>query len=634
MLDVVTSTASGEPVQRDELALLFDVAARVLSRSGDPAAFLDWIGNAGPDLAPAFARGIDARTGPPGLAFRAMGVAIYNAMPQPEADYGTRRIPEPGRNEPCLCGSGRNYKHCCLALRGTLDLSDYNLLRHMLDSMSKNRFAALPASRVDLLAVCDTARQWHEEGDDARAVALLEPWFAAERALTGRHEPLFDQLMDCYLALGRERKRERLVAAALARGDGELRAAALERRSAMLADRGDFDGAWASFREAQREQPDDPNLALLEMTLLVSRGEVARARERAGFWIASLARRGDPALADAIAYLRRVQADPAAAMAEMAQGQFPGLAHLASLLAAAPVLQAQYSVLDHADAGVVLEPCAALARTEARWRKVFGQAKPALTATHHGEPGVWDDPRPWLDCLEREPLAWQSLDVLDDLAMAVAALPVMGADATILEPLLERGTALLEANLAAAGTGNGTLQWGWLENRPALRMLAHLAYRAAHAMDQGASVDRFVALAEWLLALNPSDNHFLRAPLSRAYLLREEADRVIALTDRYPEDLCGPALNRILALVRLGRRGDALIALRDAARRHRVAIDLLLADAPKRPTTGRGFGIAVGGKEEAWSYRESHRALWDRDGALAWLRAAWRDLRRAAGRAR
>ena len=23
--------------------------------------------------------------------------------------------PRPGRNEPCYCGSGRKYKHCCLA---------------------------------------------------------------------------------------------------------------------------------------------------------------------------------------------------------------------------------------------------------------------------------------------------------------------------------------------------------------------------------------------------------------------------------------------------------------------------------------------------------------------------------------
>ena len=27
----------------------------------------------------------------------------------------TQNIARPGRNEPCHCGSGRKYKHCCLA---------------------------------------------------------------------------------------------------------------------------------------------------------------------------------------------------------------------------------------------------------------------------------------------------------------------------------------------------------------------------------------------------------------------------------------------------------------------------------------------------------------------------------------
>jgi hypothetical protein len=36
------------------------------------------------------------------------------------ADEGTRR---PGRNEPCHCGSGKKYKHCCLAADEEADLA-------------------------------------------------------------------------------------------------------------------------------------------------------------------------------------------------------------------------------------------------------------------------------------------------------------------------------------------------------------------------------------------------------------------------------------------------------------------------------------------------------------------------------
>lgn len=32
-----------------------------------------------------------------------------------QTDNALNRAPRPGRNEPCYCGSGRKYKHCCLA---------------------------------------------------------------------------------------------------------------------------------------------------------------------------------------------------------------------------------------------------------------------------------------------------------------------------------------------------------------------------------------------------------------------------------------------------------------------------------------------------------------------------------------
>lgn len=619
---------AGAESHHEELSGLFGMCGKVLAKSGDPRAFLDWIAEHGPGFAPQLARGVDQRAGPLEHAFRAIGVAIFGAMPLPEAGFRPRRLPEPGRNDPCLCGSGRKYKHCCLELRGMLDLSGYNMLRHLLDSLPKARFAELAASRVDPMAVWDTARQWREEGDEERAAALLEPWFAGDAPLRGALEPLFDELMDCYLVLGREGKRARLVAAALERGDRELRSAALQRRATILADRGDAEGAWKSFAQAQREDPQNESLAMLELTLLVSSGRIEQARERARFWVGRLERRGDPAHEDLLAFLRKAQADPQAAMAQMDSKRFPALERLTALARAAPPPQVHYRLADRGEAGRVLEPQEALRKLEARWRKLFPQTKPDLTATQHDFTGMWDAPEGWLDFLEREALAWQSFDVLDDLAMAVEALRTMATDATLLEPLLERGVALLEASLAAAP--GSTLQWGWAENRPALRLAAHLACRAVAAMDRGASGERVVALGERLIALNPNDNHFMREPLTRAYLAAGAPEKALALAERYPDDFCGPTLNRILALVHLGRRGDALVALRGAAREHRAAIEMLLAEAPKRPRPDPGFGVVAGGRQEAWEYREAHRALWARAGALEWLREAWRAASRDA----
>ena len=130
-----------------------------------------------------------------------------------------------------------------------------------------------------------------------------------------------------------------------------------------------------------------------------------------------------------------------------------------------------------------------------------------------------------------------------------------------------------------------------------------------------------------LLALNPNDNHGLREPLSLAYLERGRPEKVITLTDRYPDDFCGPALNRILALVNLGRETEAAHELSSAIEQHDVALKMLLAKNPRAPKVSNDFGIAVGGKQEAWLYRMSARHLWEREGGLDWLEKTRKKIR-------
>lgn len=55
---------------------------------------------------------------------------------------------------------------------------------------------------------------------------------------------------------------------------------------------------------------------------------------------------------------------------------------------------------------------------------------------------------------------------------------------------------------------------------------------------------------------------------------------------------------------------------------------MLLARDPRRPKPDGGLGVVVGGRMEAWLYRESSRALWAADGALERLRGACSGLRR------
>lgn len=610
----------------DELYLFFTISARMIIKLADDAAFLDWIADAGPHLAPAIAAAIDPHSGEAGPAFRIIGVEILNITPRPDAGFRCRPFKKPGRNVSCHCGSGRKYKHCCLSLEGALDLGDYNMLPHVLDALPKKIYTTLPDTAVTPDMIADTACQWQEQGDAKRAISLLEPWFAPGQRLTVRLEPLFDQLMDGYLELGNERKRQRLVEGVIDRGDRGLRAVALQRRAMMLADRGDDGAAWEAFQAAQRESPDNPSLAILEVTLLFQRGDMEQTRERARFWLLRLERAHNPEFADLVDLMRAISIDPMAALAGLGQGMHADLARLEHLFATAPVAEAHYRIrTDGGDDGVLV-PDRRLADIESAWDSLFPGVKPGLTMVNHGNPEVWDDAPAWLEYLEHKPLAWQSFNILDDLAMAVDALRVPGTDVTLLDPMLDRGCMLLAQNLAGAENPDVELPWGYLDNRPALRLLAHRIFRMLDA-EQEAPDQTFIELAERLLALNPHDNHGIRTDLARAYLVHKEPDKALALSDRFPDDFCGLMLNRILALYRLGRTEEAQQVLLAVADEHVVAIKMLLAANPKQPPVS-DFGVSPGGKDEAWLYRVDHLALWKQDDALGWLRSAWRKINR------
>ena len=610
----------------DDLFLLLDISARKLLRSSSSEAFLDWIAASGPSLMPSALEHLDVAAGAPSQLFRTMGVAIYNAMPQPENNFRPRRLPLPGRNEPCLCGSGEKYKRCCLPLKDGFGLDGYNMLRHVLDNLPRKNFSALPGTAAEPLAVADTARQWSEEGYPARAVALLEPWFSQRDEFGAELEELFDELMACYLALGNSRKRDKLVDKLLAQGDKTMRAVAMQRRSMMLADQGDVVGAWQAYSAAQRMDPDNLTLVALELTLLLAQGQHAQARERALFWLARLERMRNPELIGLIEFLHVVRDDPMRALAVADQNRHPGLAQLEALLAAAPPIELHHAVRKQGDDAHVLEPDAALLKLEKRWRRVYPQAKPNLTATQSGDDGMWLDVDAWLSFLKTNALCWQSFDVLDDLVLAVDALQALGTDKTLLEPLLVRSVTLLDHHLGPSFGDQETLAWSWMENRPALRSLAHLCVLVLEDPARGAPSDAFIALAERLLSLNPNDNHGMRESLSRAYLTRGWPDKAITLTDSYPEDFCGPALNRILALHLVGRDADARDELSAVAQEHQTAIKMLLAKKPQQPKREAYFGVALGGAQEAWLYRTSSLALWERDGAIEWLRKACKKL--------
>ncbi len=609
----------------DEWRGFMGVAGSLVYRGTTAEQFLNWVARYGGQLLP----GLSAAAPSPEDAarmLRALGVQVWNQMPQPDSRWQIRPMKRPGRNEACWCGSGDKYKHCCEPM-GVGQFPRLNMLRFVLDACPATRLADVANGHPDLDAVADTAHQWCEEGQSKRAVALLEPFFAAPRPLTLKLEILFDELMSALLDEGRDKRREHWIVQVLERGDNPLKSTALQRRATLRSDRGDAKQAWADFAQAQQLNPNDPALSMLEVTMLMAEDRMEQAAERARRWALHLGKQRDPAYADIVARLDDFGRNPADAMFGIAREMLPGVDRLASLLARAPAVTVMHRLI--ADTGVPdpeelgLVPMAqvktqtTLLALELKWRKVFPQAKPSLVMVQNESPEVWDKADAWLDLLQREPALWNSFDVLDDLVMALDALQMAAVVDSLLVPLAERAAELLRLLLESHGSPV-RLPWAMLDHRPVLRPVAHLAY----VCKQAGKWDRFMELARWLVfELNPHDNHGLRDDLSFAFMLHARDRDALALRQRYPDD-CSPTLdlNQVLAQYRLGELAAAQATWDQARRDHPKAAAMLLKPSLK-PVKPDPWGVELGGAFEAWLYVQPHRPLWEQSGALDWARS-------------
>ena len=622
-----------DPHDQDAFDLQFGAvlssAARVIGAHEDAELFLQWARAELPAAMPGlFAQATDDQVR--GALAAALGRAIWNATPLPSNRLRPRPLPEPGRNDPCHCGSGAKYKRCCGQIPlPPLQIDPELMLAEVLGHWPASRLRELPYDQLSVEALGAIGAEWVRRGDAARAVNLLEPLFVDIDRLDARAELAFDALADAYLRLGRPKKKTALVARVARVRAPELRAAAMQRQCVMLFDAGRREEAWRLFERAQRECPDHPAFAHLEVLLLMSANEVERAVERAKFWIARLTRRDAEGHRELIAFLRGVVADPRNAVGDAVANEEPQLARFKEevVYAGERPPAPRCTVTLTPDGLVFLEPDRAARKLIARWRRVFPDIAVDLTAVVGAGPDVWDedDAPAWLEFLERHPAAFDVLEILDDLVLALHQLPdeLHWFEATVAEPLLLRAQALLDQALTAHGAEQREVPWGGWANRPALRLLANLAYFYIARDDYRRALP---VMERLVCTLNPNDNHGLREPLSRAYLVLDQSAKAIDLAARYPDDaLPALAFNRVLALYRLGDVPAAQAALALARRASPRVVEYLLAERPAQPrlTPGR---VTFGGRDEAWYYREDHLALWRAGGALDWLRAQTKRL--------
>lgn len=567
--------------------------------------------------------------------FRSFGWAIASSMPLPEHGFAPRKLPLPGRNEACICGSQRKFKHCCASVFSHLpEFEPAGLGAVMLTEMPRARWPGLPAARVPPRMVLEAAALLSDEGQDRPACALLEPWAKQAAPWPGSQAPLFDLLCDLYLDLGHPRKRERLARDMVAKGDAVVQATGWRRLAMMAADANDQAAADDAFARAQRLCPDEPDLALLEVTLLLGRDEPERASERASFHARRLSRLPHAeALGDEIAMLEKLARGEFPHMADgfdddddvpgrpprggdlmdvlEPDSPFNALRRWADTLPP-PQLRLQLNRATATDLGA-LAPATALAAPLGRWRKAFKLQMPTVTWGQLDADAlqVFVDER-WSALLRREPGLADCFEVLDGLVHVLDLVPLglaAGLQATLLQRALALWSALRQSHPAAR------CEWVHLDNRPALRLLARRV-----ELDTSPCADESF---EWLQALvevlNPHDNHGFRERLAAVYLRRGQPAQALALCERYPGDFVGMQLLHVRALLALQRLGDAAQAFQAALAANKHVAGLLQASRAPRPL--REPSYAVGSVEQAKLAVGAQHDLWREPAVRRWLQA-------------
>ena len=601
-----------------------------------------------------------------------LGRSLWGATPAPHNDFRPQPLPKPGRNAPCYCGSGVKYKRCCARFPTLPAMGSAELWPTVLDALpQRDCRQAIASGRVPAESLIDAAEESRDMGDSRKAIGFLEPSFGDKLAGTGHpYDYALTVLCDLYDDTGRTRKKTRLLERIVREAPrSELRSEAFQRMATIRMDRGDRAGAWEAFRRAQRDTPGGPAIGMLEIHLLMAENRPEQARESARVWRRRLIKMNVEELEGAIEFLTAVDRNPYRALAQSlidatgGAGQrlfdtLPGLEERPlpryeiaavptldpnggseseiekiarqlrgmgiaeeDIRTMAPELFEQARNLERGDdpfdqapdAHFTLEAPERLRVLEADWHAIYSPGKPfSIDGVPRQAAFPWDLSAEdvWMGFLERHSKAFDSVDVLDDLATAVELHPMSDSfnlQEAMQAPLVERGARIVRQAVVEAGTpGDRCLQWADARNRPGLRCLARAQ---ALAMERGDN-ERARAHAELLLALNPGDNHGMRTSLMNLYLRTGQDEAAVALASRFEDDMFAELpYGRVLALVRMGRRDEASEAARHAVNALPEVRRYLMRERARQPRIDP-YSVAVGSKEQAWIYRDEMRDVW------------------------
>jgi tetratricopeptide (TPR) repeat protein len=498
-----------EEAQYEELSSFLELAVGEALKMKDGEEFQAWMREEAPRQLPDLLSQLPDDQARRGFTLE-LGRSLWNSIPLPANGFRPRPIPQPERNDPCPCGSGKKYKKCCAEwAEGAPELDPEGIWMMVAEELPLEQVEAMGASgRVPRSVLGGVATGLLDGGDAERALALVRPLFEKPEKLDERDAASLNTLFEAYDALDLQEERweeaERLARVLRP----PLRAVLWESLARAYAVEGEMEEAWKSLERARQDDPESPALGPLEVSLLLAEGRTAEAGERARHWRGRL-REGDLS-EQGFEFLARVGENPEETQLRFSLGDevTESIHQLEELLAKAAPPAGLYGIEAAGDdpAEGRLVPAGPLRELEAGFEAVFypPAAVPELEEEEDDEDwDPWDEDRAeqWLGFLLEHRQALDSVDVLEDVAHAVSEIVLDRygfLDRPLLRPILERGLAVVRGTLDAH-PGITRLPGELEPNGSALALIVAAAGQA-HRLGE---TDRARELLEWLRGLEP-----------------------------------------------------------------------------------------------------------------------------------
>jgi tetratricopeptide (TPR) repeat protein len=191
----------------------------------------------------------------------------------------------------------------------------------------------------------------------------------------------------------------------------------------------------------------------------------------------------------------------------------------------------------------------------------------------------------------------------------------------VLELATKRFLSLMPKTLFEKGQ---RLEWGWLENRPFLRLYANLGLEYLKIN----SVSEAKIIFDRLLSWNPNDNQGIRELALSCNLELGLLDDGIAICNCYPDDMLpGTLYGRSLILFMQNQKEAAQKALMQAIEYQPKVAKELIKTKHKPPKNIESGYVTMGGDDQAYLYWKDFGKFWEKEsGAIKLLKNGLRNF--------